>query len=451
MCGLLKARDRRSDLNSKSSEIEAPDERSRQRPSIIVGSSSVEHQIRLSALKVLQDPQPEHYSHLHELSGRQWQQLARWLDLSGLALYFFDRLRSLSWPDLIPASTYARMQQNLKDNLARTRSLVNESIAIQRGFQELHIRYAVLKGLSLWPSSVPALELRSQLDLDFLVAEESAPAARKILERRGYRLYAVSGRSWEFKRNEKPGTTLRDLYKDLQSWAVELHIEPAESNTSSPLERREWREAYGLRMPMLSPVDLFLGQGLHVYKHVCDEFMRAAHLWEFRRNVLFRRNDVDFWNELQKRASDDPSAAVKLGVVLLLIAEVTGEFAPEALTSWTACIVPAPARFWIKAYGNQAVLGDFPGSKRYLLLQTALGEVGVPPCRNPLKSIFPTRLPPPIIRPLPNETLAIRIARNWAQVKFVVHRFRFHLVAGLDLWRESRRWRTVYAARKSSQ
>ena len=91
--------------------------------------------------------------------------------------------------------------------------MIAESIAIQQEFQEARLSYAKLKGLSLWPSSVPRPELRSQFDLDFLVAEESAPEARKILEQRGYRLYVISGRSWEFKLNEKPGVSLKDLYK----------------------------------------------------------------------------------------------------------------------------------------------------------------------------------------------------------------------------------------------
>ena len=152
------------------------------------------------------------------------------------------------------------------DNTRRTHGLITESIAIQREFQDAGLLYSNLKGLSLWPMSAPKPELRSQFDLDFLVAEQCAPQARSILERRGYRLYAISGRSWEFKLNERPGFSLKDLYRDLQSYAVELHIEPGARISSSSLSRLEWRELHGLNMPVLSPVDLLLGQGLHVYK-----------------------------------------------------------------------------------------------------------------------------------------------------------------------------------------
>jgi hypothetical protein len=67
--------------------------------------------------------------------------------------------------------------------------------------------------------------LRHQFDLDFLVAEKSAPGARQILERRGYRLDAIGGRSWEFKVNETPGVSLKDVYKDLPGRSLELHVE----------------------------------------------------------------------------------------------------------------------------------------------------------------------------------------------------------------------------------
>ena len=60
-------------------------------------------------------------------------------------------------------------------------------------------------------------------------------------------------------------------------------------------------------MPVLSPVDLFLGQGLHAYKHVCSEFSRVAHLLEFRRHVLARRDDHD----LLERASIDSRRRIR--------------------------------------------------------------------------------------------------------------------------------------------
>ena len=135
------------------------------------------------------------------LSGKAWGQLLCWLDMSGLSLYFLNRLVVLDLCDMLPSEVLTSLQQNLVDNTQRTQSMISESIAIQQEFQNAGLLYANLKGQSLCPSSVSKPELRSQFDLDFLIAERDAPNARAILEGRGYRLYATSGRSWEFKLN----------------------------------------------------------------------------------------------------------------------------------------------------------------------------------------------------------------------------------------------------------
>jgi hypothetical protein len=399
-----------------------------------------EWSVREAALLIFCEPFPNQCFRLQNLSGKAWRSLLHWLDISGLALYFLDRIVELKLTDWLPPSVLARLQENLADNTKRTCSMIAESIAIQQEFQKARLSYANLKGLSLWPSSVPRPELRSQFDLDFLVAEESASEARRILEQRGYRLYVVSGRSWEFKFNEKPGVSLKDLYKALPSHAVELHIESTVPSRSSPLERVERRDLHGCMMPVLSSIDLFLGQGLHAYKHVCSEFSRVAHLLEFRRHVLVCRDDHAFWSELRSTAEGNPRASLGLGVVTLLITHVMGDFASEALTDWTVECLPRSARLWVERYGRRAVFGSIPGSKLYLLLQKELEAAGVPARRSLRRILLPMRLPPPVIRAFPNETLAVRLSRYRMQLNFILLRLSFHIVEGLRYTWESHRW-----------
>ena len=387
------------------------------------------------------DPLPPQCSVLWSLSRRDWHRLLRWLDLSGLALYFLHRTFELQLSGSLPDSVRTRLEENLEDNTERTRSMIAESVAIQRDLQRARVTYALLKGLSLWPSSAPAPELRLQFDLDFLVAEKSAAHAREILEQRGYRLYHASRRSLEFKRNEKPGISLQDLYKAQPSHAVELHIEPDQSEHSSPLDRLEWRDLHGCSMPVLSAADLLLGQGLHAYKHVCGEFSRVSHLLEFRHHVLARREDTDFWREFRAIGEENPRAPLGLGLVTLLITEVMGEFAPEALTEWTVRSLPEAACLWVRMYGCRSVFRNFPGSKLYLLLQKELEAAGVPAQRSPRRILLPYRLPSPIIRALPGETLPICLARHRMQIMYILLRLRFHLVEGLRYAWESYRWR----------
>jgi hypothetical protein len=409
-------------------------------PEIISKHLCSEEAVRKAALLTFLDPLPEECSRLQELSEREWSRLLRWLHISGLALYLLDRVIDRQIVDWLPPHVFERLQHNLLDNTRRTHSMIAESVAIQREFQATNVLYANLKGLSYWPVSVRRPELRSQFDLDFLVAEASAPAARDILEKRGYRLYAVSGRSWEFKRNEKPGISLKNLYKDTPSRAVELHLEP-QSAPRSPLQRIEWRELYGVRMPVLSPVDLFLGQALHAHKHICSEFSRAAHLLEFRWHVLARYDDSSFWNELRSRANEDLRARLGLGVVILLITEIMGDFAPEALMSWTVRSLPPSAELWVKMYGSRAALGSFPGSKLYLLLQSELEAAGVAPKRTLREALLPSRLPPPVVRAFPNESFSTQLRRYGVQLHFVFSRLHFHLIEGVRYASQSRRWR----------
>src|SRR5271170_1297543 len=171
-------------------------------PNPIQHSLGRDEQMRHAVLLSFCDSLPNECSRLWSLSRREWQKMLRWLDTSGLALYFLDRVRELALCDMLPPDVLSRLRQNLSDNTVRTYGMMAEQSSIQREFQNAGISYAVLKGFTLWPSSLPRPELRSQLDLDFLVAENSAPAARQVLEARGYRLHAISGRSWEFKANE---------------------------------------------------------------------------------------------------------------------------------------------------------------------------------------------------------------------------------------------------------
>lgn len=407
-------------------------------------------QAREAVLLIFCDPLPEQYARLWHLSDHQWQQLLYWLDTSALALYFLDRVLELQLNDLLPRAVMARLQQNLIDNTERLRGMVDESIEIQREFQNANLSYAILKGFTLWPHSVPKLQLRSQLDLDFLVAENSLSQARQILERRGYRLRVVSGRSWEFKTDQIPEASLKDLYKNVPHRCVELHVETNPSDGSSLLARTVKRSFHGICMPALSPGDLLLGQGLHLFKHVCSDFSRTAHLLEFRRHVLAHREDDAFWHELQCLAENNQRASLALGVITLLITHVMGDFAPTSLTGWTVDRLPDSARLWIELYGARSVFASFPGSKLYLLLQRELVPVGIPAKRTLRRALLPLRLPLPISPATANDAFPVRLRRYRVQMRFVCFRLRFHVVEGARYMWELLRWRQRMNSRRQS-
>ena len=401
---------------------------------------SREQRIRRAVLLSFSDPLPAECLELYEVSKREWRSLLHWLDVSGLALYFLDRMRRWQLTHILPEHVLARLQQNMRDNTERTHGMIAESVAIQEEFQASAVRYAVLKGFSLSPESVPSLELRHQFDLDFLIAEEAIAEARAVLERQGYRLYAVSGKSWEFKKEEKIGISMEDFYKDTSGRTVELHLQTRAEGSASVLSRAKERDFYGIDMPVLSPVDLFLGQGMHAYKHICGEFSRAAHLLEFYRQVLTRRHDDVFWSEVRTRAEGNPKVSLGLGVLTLLITTVMGEFAPAKLTEWTVDTLPSAIRLWVKLHGLRTVFGDVPGSKLYLLLVRELEPSGQAMGRSLWESLFPRRLPPQVVLGFEGESLWMRARRYRMQLNYVLIRLRFHIIEGLRYIWAAYRW-----------
>jgi len=411
---------------------------------------SPEQQLREAVLLSFCDPLPVECARLQGLSPRQWKPLLHWLDISGLALYFLDRITELELCEQLPAAVLSRLQQNLEDNTARTDAMISESAILHHNFQEAGLSYVTMKGFSLWPISVPRLELRSQLDLDFLIANPSATTARNILEAKGYHLRAISGRSWEFKTNPVGVSSIRDLYKAKPHRTVELHLEAPGSPRDSRLARAERRLFHGICMPVLAPADLFLNQGLHLFKHICGSSFRTSHMIEFRRHVRARHHDDHFWTELRQLAERNPRTPVGLGVVILLISQVLGDFAPKALTSWTVDFLPATVRLWVELYGRKVVFYNPPGSKLYLLLQQELERADIPSKRSLGQALLPRGLPRVIAHRAPGETLRDSLRRYCKQLHYIWIRLRFHTVEGLRYFRESARWRKQTALMPSA-
>jgi len=416
---------------------------STQQPFAAHGQSplSKQQQIREAVLLSFCDPRPRECAKLQGLSSRQWKPLLHWLDISGLALYFLERITELEISEELPITVLARLRKNLEDNTVRTDAMIAEAASIQQEFQDAGLSYVMMKGFSLWPISVPRLELRSQLDLDFLIANSSANQARSILEARGYHLRAISGRSWELKTKAAGVSSIKDLYKMKPQRTVELHLERPGPVNESRLARAEQRLFRGARMPVLAPADLFLGQGMHLFKHICGPSFRTAHLLEFRRHVRARHHEDRFWTELRQLAERDTRVPLGLGVVILLISQVLGDFAPEALTSWTVDTLPAEIRLWVQLYGRKVVFYNSSGSKLYLLLQQELEKVGIAAKRSLGQELIPRQLPRVIWQRTLGEKPQESVRRYYKQLNYVGMRVRFHIIEGLRYLRESARWK----------
>src|ERR1700744_735283 len=94
------------------------------------------------------EPKPSIEARLREFSTRDWIRAKYWLDVSGLALYFLERVEAMSLQRYIPEPLLLQLKTNLKENHLRTAALLGEVVEITDAFRDLGIECAVLKGVT---------------------------------------------------------------------------------------------------------------------------------------------------------------------------------------------------------------------------------------------------------------------------------------------------------------
>lgn len=411
----------------------------------IASSSNSALRLKEAVLASFHEASPEVSKRLEEFQPGHWDKVQFWLDASGLALYLLDRLTTLHMQHLMPETLQARLQQKLRNNRQRSEALFEEAAAISGAFRKNGLSFALLKGATLVPESVPDSALRSQWDLDFLVAEKDATAAQHVIRDFGYALDAVSGMTWEFRAGASGVPDIANIYKVRPYRALELHLLPrsaenARGGHKDVLERAQLRCIRGATLPTLSPADLFIHQGLHLFKHLCGEYTRVSWVLEFWRHLQARGRDKAFWRDVKSIAGDEPHADTAIGAAALLTTSTFGKFAPEELSCWTIDQLPSAVRLWIETYGNRVLLTDFPGSKLYLLLRSHLhGESGARQA-DVRRLVIPAHLPPGVTHGNDDESFSTRLRRLFVEAGFVLFRLRFHLVEGIRYGIESSRW-----------
>ena len=391
------------------------------------------------------EPAPSVRARLGEFSLRDWRKAMFWLDVSGLALYFFGRLGCLGLEECIPSSILNRLRQNLADNRDRTNALFKEAKNVSQSLGQHNIPFALLKGITLWPDSVPDIELRRQTDVDLVIRESDSASTHDILRDLGYELYAVSGRTREYRAGPFGTGKISDIYKVRKERALDLLLLAEKAANGAPqqdrLTRIQFRTIRGSVLPVLSPPDIFVQQAEHLFKHMCSEHTRAFWVLEFWRHVLTRRNDAMFWNSVRSIAATELQAQTAIGAATMLASTIFGQFAPEELTSWSMDKLSPGVCLWIHLYGREILFADSPCSKLYLLLrqQLLLEQQGNARAER-RRLIFPVHLPPRITCGESGERTLARLNRYRIQAMFVLQRIRFHVAEDCRFAVESLRW-----------
>jgi hypothetical protein len=392
---------------------------------------------------------------LAEFSFHDWRGILVWLDFSGLALYLFDRLSYLRLQSCLPMPIRERLRQNLIDNRERALALFSDAVVISNELRQENISFALLKGVTLCPEPVPEIALRCQTDIDILISESDAIAARDILVRFGYRLSTIKGYEWSFTAGANIPMKITDFYRIRPQRQVELHLlslagagcEAHQEHLlarENLLARARTRLIQGTELPALSPPDMFVQQALHILKHLCSEHTRAQWVLEFCRFIEKRRDDREFWRDVEMTAGSEPQATIAIAAATHLACSVFGQSAPEALTSWSLVCLPLSVRLWIDKYGRRVLLAQFPASKFYLFLREQL-EMDNSAHRAPRwRNVLPRHWwPAPVTSGDKDERLKTRISRYILEARVAWRRLRFHVRTGIPFVVESWRWRRI--------
>lgn len=385
---------------------------------------------------------------LSRFKSTDWARTEVWLDNSGLALYFLDRIYSAGIADAIDPATLRRLEQKLAENRERKADMMQEFVEINHCFRDADLRYANLKGFTLAPDSCPDLSLRRQSDFDFLIHPADLSAGRSLLEKRGYELVCATARTLELKSGNAQKVSFEGRYRATPVRSVELHtaLESASKNARvEPYDERMDRLVSwtfeGRSFPALSPADQLIGQALHVLGHLLSEHTRPSWLLEYRHHVLARQENAVFWTEVERLAFSQKDAAIAIGLSSLLARELFGPFEAPEIDPWTVDALPCGVRLWAQRYGRRTVLAEVPGTKFYLFLEGVLDEPNeAHQLRDGAARLFPMHRLPKILRPPPQDTIRLRIQRDIAQLHYFFYRARFHLIQGVFFFLEVRRW-----------
>ena len=414
-----------------------------------IGPIQIENKQRARSLRLKEailasfhEPAPAVRARLGEFKPDDWLRAKQWLDVSGLALYFLDRLIALNLEPCVPADFLMQLHKDLRDNRNRADFLFTEILVLTRALQQRNIECAVLKGVTLPPESVPENALRNQMDLDILVRSSDAESTKECLATFGYVLDAIFESTWEFKAGPSGTSSMKNLYQVRPERAVEVHLieAPSPVTNADRLTRASWKSIQGQPLPSLSLADIVVLQGQHLFKHMCGEHTRASWVLEYWRHICARHNDAAFWAEVELIAAQQPGATIAIGAATLLASLMFGPCAPQELSRWSMDQLPPAICLWIQLYGRRLLLSDSPGSKLYLLLRKELNPQSPSEDVARKRLMFPLHRPPRVTRPMVNEGVLARFRRYKFEFYFVMSRLRFHVAEGIGLAIESLRW-----------
>lgn len=412
-----------------------------------MGNTQLKH-AAVAALRTSPD-----FAGLHQLqrcTEQQKDKFLRWLDESGLALYFLARLESLRHLDSIPAEMLRELTRRRVANRERVLAMLSEFVRVNAALQERCVPYVVLKGFSLVPEFSPDAELRHQTDIDLLVDPKHLREAQDAVAACGYFVEEVhpSGEIRMSNSLQYVPTKHDDIYAPSPHRRVELHASVFDSDQAVDLNlpadflnRSEWTEIGGHPAPVLCLADRFLVQCLHSFRHILASWGRLAWLYEISNFIEHHQAESALWQQVSSRLVNDDLAA-SCSLVLRLTGRMFGvEPPPELMHSNGSCSNvnrDALIQAWVAEFGEEWALSGMEGSKVSLFVHREFVKDGRAWRQYLLRRLLPFEQRP----------LLTRVPHGKSGLRSVVHqgfryveRASYHAWALVDFGLESLRWR----------
>lgn len=387
---------------------------------------------------------------------RQWARTMQWLDDSGLAFYFQQRLKEREATASIPDWVSAQLESNCSLNRQRTEDLGQRFARINALFTEAGIPYAAIKGFSLVPQFCPSSPLRYQGDFDYLVDEHSLLEARTVLLSLGYT--ERKSRSAQETIFLSPGASapLRNgrQYSPHSPHAVELHLDVWDASLHGlPLlprlfstESLSVSHVDGKAFPSLHDEDAFLLQILHACHHLFTHWIRMSCLLEIAYFMNRNAENWELWDRIDRRVGGNPLLREFTALVVGMATQLFDCPIPPQIHVWQEQLRPGP-RLWVERYARDWAFGDvpvhelsfFPNSKLVLFLHQQYRDwpnSGRDPRQSRRASA--SRLSR-ILSSIRNHPASL-LKRRWWKPQLLVRRTIFHAFAGIRYACETPRW-----------
>jgi hypothetical protein len=309
-----------------------------------------------------------------------WRKTLGWLDLSGLALYFFHRIQEDKCQDALPPQILRRLKKNQADNNERIANAIQELSQVNSALQSAGIKYAVLKGFSLVPDYCPDASLRTQYDHDYLIKPGSLSLAEEALRSVGYRRKhsRVTHPIVFLPPAGATASALRigNLYAACIPRPLEVHFglwnEAADKiDVVLPkdfLERTTTHQSCGIAFPTLDDEDTLLFQVLHAFRHMLHNWCRLSVFLEIAHILNRRAANRVFWNRYTERIAAIRWLPEISGVVFSIARDVFGAPVQVSIIPNTTVWLTPAMRLWIRMYGRDLALENFASNKFTLFL-----------------------------------------------------------------------------------